>query len=154
LGGILKGQKMLRYNENLKDRARQLRKNMTDSESVLWSRVRRKQLMDIQFYRQKSIGKYIVDFFAPRIELVVEVDGSQHMGSNQLQRDQKRNEYIADLGLKVLRFNSNEVLIETDAVVEVILRAINEKLNSQIPPHPPFSKGEMEGRDKGELGGI
>jgi very-short-patch-repair endonuclease len=132
---------MLRYNENLKDRARQLRKNMTDSESVLWSRVRRKQLMGIQFYRQKSIGKYIVDFFAPRIELVLEVDGSQHMGSNQLQRDQKREEYFAGLGLKVLRFNSNEVLIETDAVVEVIFQAINEKLNSQIPPRPPFSKG-------------
>jgi very-short-patch-repair endonuclease len=132
---------MLRYNENLKDRARQLRKNMTDSESVLWSRVRRKQLMGIQFYRQKSIGKYIVDFFAPRIELVLEVDGSQHMGSNQLQRDQKREEYFAGLGLKVLRFNSNEVLIETDAVVEVIFQAINEKLNSQIPPRPPFSMG-------------
>jgi very-short-patch-repair endonuclease len=142
---------MLRYNENLKDRARQLRKNMTDSESVLWSRVRRKQLMGIQFYRQKSIGKYIVDFFAPRIELVLEVDGSQHMGSNQLQRDQKREEYFAGLGLKVLRFNSNEVLIETDAVVEVIFQAINEKLNSQIPPRPPFSKG---GGNRGELGGF
>jgi very-short-patch-repair endonuclease len=136
---------MLRYNENLKDRARQLRKNMTDSESVLWLRVRRKQLMGIQFYRQKSIGKYIVDFFAPRIELIVEVDGSQHMGSNQLKRDQKRDEYFAGLGLKVLRFNSNEVLIETDAVVEVIFQAINEKLNSQIPPRPPFSKGGIEG---------
>ena len=136
---------MLRYDENLKGRARQLRKNMTDSESVLWSRVRRKQLMDIQFYRQKSIGRYVVDFFAPRVRLVVEVDGSQHMEGDQPQRDQRRDEYFAGLDFKVLRFNSREVLIETDAVVEVIFRAIKEQLNSQIPPRPPFSKGGKEG---------
>ena len=118
---------MLRYDENLKGRARQLRKNMTDSESVLWWRVRRKQLMSIQFYRQKSIGRYVVDFFAPRVGLVVEVDGSQHMEGDQLQRDQRRDEYFAGLDFKVLRFNSREVLIETDAVVEVIFRAIKEQ---------------------------
>ena len=136
---------MLRYNESLKGRARQLRKNMTDSESVLWSRVRRKQLMDIQFYRQKSIGNYVVDFYAPRVRLVVEVDGSQHTEGDQLQKDQKRDEYFAGLDFKVLRFNSREVLIETDGVVEVIFRVIKEQLNSQIPPRPPFLKGGKEG---------
>ena len=136
---------MLRYDENLKGRARQLRKNMTDSESVLWSRVRRKQLMGVQFYRQKSIGRYVVDFFAPRVGLVVEVDGSQHMEGDQLQRDLRRDEYFAGLDLKVLRFNSREVLIETDGVVEVIFRVIKEQFNSQIPPRPPFLKGGKEG---------
>ena len=70
---------MLRYNNRLKPKARDLRKNMTDSENVLWSRLRRKQLLGVQFYRQKPIGNYVVDFFAPRARLVVEVDGSQHM---------------------------------------------------------------------------
>ena len=68
---------MLNYNANLKDKARQLRKNLTDSERALWSRLRNKQILNIQFYRQKPIGEYIVDFFAPRAKLVVEVDGSQ-----------------------------------------------------------------------------
>ena len=52
---------------------------MTDSENVLWLRLRRKQLLGVQFYHQKPIGNYVVDFFAPRARLVVEVDGSQHM---------------------------------------------------------------------------
>jgi len=125
---------MLRYDPNLKNIARQLRKNLTDSESILWSRLRRKQLEDVQFYRQRPIGKYVVDFLAPSVRLVVEVDGSQHMQGDQLQRDQKRDEYLAGLGFRVLRFNSREALTETDAVVEVISEAINERLNAQIPP--------------------
>jgi very-short-patch-repair endonuclease len=68
---------MLNYNANLKDKTRQLRKNLTESEKALWSRLRNKQLLGIQFYRQKPIGEHIVDFFAPRAKLVIEVDGSQ-----------------------------------------------------------------------------
>jgi very-short-patch-repair endonuclease len=70
---------MLRYKAQLKHRARQLRKNMTDSERVLWSRLRGKQLLSVQFYRQRPIGEYIVDFYAPRTKLFVEVEGSQHI---------------------------------------------------------------------------
>jgi very-short-patch-repair endonuclease len=56
----------LNYNANLKEKARQLRNNLTDSERALWPRLRNKQLLGIQFYRQKPIGEHIVDFFAPR----------------------------------------------------------------------------------------
>ncbi len=73
---------MLKYNPHLRDKARHLRKNLTDSEAALWSRLRNKQLLGIQFYRQKPIGEYIVDFFAPRARLVVEVDGAQHLGGS------------------------------------------------------------------------
>ena len=62
---------MHRYRGDLKYKARQLRKNMTESERVLWSRVRGKQLSGIQFYRQKPIGDYIVDFYAPKAKLVL-----------------------------------------------------------------------------------
>jgi very-short-patch-repair endonuclease len=132
---------ILRYRTDTKEKARQLRRNLTDSESILWSRVRGKQLLGVQFYRQKPIGNYIVDFFAPRAKLVIEVDGSQHRREDNLQRDEFRDAYLADLGLKVLRFNSSEVLKETDAVVEVIYRAIVERLDSEIPPDPPLQKG-------------
>ncbi len=132
---------MLNYNANLKDKARQLRKNLTDSERALWSRLRNKQILDIQFYRQKPVGEYIVDFFAPRAKLVVEVDGSQHRVGDHVQKDRIRNGYLASVGLKVLRFNSREVLKESDAVVEAIYRMIKDQLSAEIPPGPPLKKG-------------
>ena len=132
---------MLKYNANLKDKARQLRKNLTDSEKALWSRLRNKQLLGVQFYRQKPIGEYIVDFFAPRAKLVVEVDGAQHMEGDHALKDGTRDGYLVSLGLKVLRFNSREVLKESDAVVEAIYRIAAEQLNAEIPPGPPLIKG-------------
>ena len=76
---------MLRYNPELKPLARSLRSAMTESESALWYRVRGKQISGVQFYRQKPIGNYIVDFYAPRVKLVIEVDGSQHLDGKHLQ---------------------------------------------------------------------
>ena len=101
---------MLKYCANLKAKSRQLRSNLTDSEKALWSRLRSKQVLGIQFYRQKPIGEYIVDFFAPKAKLAVEVDGSQHVEDKHAQKDRSRDDYLASLGLKVLRFNSREVL--------------------------------------------
>ena len=135
---------MLNYNANLKDKARQLRKNLTDSEKALWSRLRNKQLLGIQFYRQKPIGEQIVDFFAPRVKWVVEVDGSQHTLGDHVQKDRFRDGYLASLGLKVLRFNRREVLKESDAVVEAIYRMIADQLNAEIPPGPPLKRGEIQ----------
>ena len=83
---------MLRYAASLKGRARALRKSLTERETALGSRLRGKQLLNIPFYRQRPIGQYIVDFIAPRARLVVEVDGSQPMGKNHLQRDNKRDQ--------------------------------------------------------------
>jgi very-short-patch-repair endonuclease len=134
---------MLKYNAHLRDKARQLRRNLTDSEAALWSRLRNKQLLGVQFYfyRQKPIGEHIVDFFAPRARLVVEVDGSQHLGGDHALKDRNRDGYLVSLGLKVLRFNSREVLKESNAVVEAIYRAVSEQLNAEIPPAPPLIKG-------------
>ncbi len=120
---------MLRYAPDLKKNARGLRKNLTDSENVLWSHLRRKQLEGVQFYRQKPIGRYIVDFFAPSARLVIEIDGCQHLQDDHMKRDQERDGYLAGLGLEVLRFDSRQVLTETAGVVEVILRRIKEQLS-------------------------
>lgn len=67
---------MLHYNPRLKTRARSLRSNPTDAEQRLWSRLRRKQMLGVQFYRQRTIGNYIVDFYAPAVSLAIEVDGA------------------------------------------------------------------------------
>ena len=111
---------MLKYNSHLKQPARNLRSNQTDSEQRLWSKLRRKQINEIQFYRQKPIGNYIVDFYAPQAKLVIEVDGSQHQEPSHQERDQQRDAYLNTLGLTVLRFNNLQVLQEIESVMTVI----------------------------------
>jgi len=81
---------MLVYNHRLKPKARSLRTNPTDAELHLWQRLRRKQILGVQFYRQKPIGNYIVDFYAPTVSLVVELDGSQHLERGQAEYDARR----------------------------------------------------------------
>ena len=129
---------MLSYNENLKQLSRQLRENMTDAERHLWAKLRMKQLKGYQFYRQKPIGDYIVDFFCPKAKLIIEVDGSQHFVNETIEYDRIREEYVSSLRLKVLRFTNAEVLKHVEGVVE----RIEEEMNEKIPLNPPFSKGE------------
>ena len=119
---------MFSYRADLKNNARQLRKNMTDSERALWKRLRGKQILGVQFYRQKPVGDYIVDFFAPKVKMVVEVDGSQHREADHVEKDKRRDAYLWRLGLRVLRFDSRQVLLETDGVVDVIYREMLERL--------------------------
>ena len=128
---------MLPYNKNLKQRSRQLRENLTDAEKHLWSKVRMKQLRDRQFYRQKPIGDYIVDFYCPKAKLVIEVDGSQHFSDEVTSYDRIRDEYLSSLGLRVLRFTNTEVLTNTEGVLERISENMGE-----IPLSPPLQKGE------------
>jgi very-short-patch-repair endonuclease len=119
---------MLKYNPKLKANARQLRQNLTDSELSLWRRLRGKQLAGVQFYRQKPIGDYIVDFYAPKAKLVIEIDGSQHFEASYIEKDRERDEYLGRLGLMVLRINSRQVLKETEAVLEFIYQAVAKQL--------------------------
>ena len=90
-------------------------------------------------------AKNLVDFFAPRARLVVEVDGSQHMGDDHAQQDKGRDRELASLGLKVLRFTSRDVLKARDAVVECIYRTVIERLDEEIPPGPPLKNGGITG---------
>jgi len=76
------------YNKNLKKASRNLRRNMTDAEQLLWHRIRRKQVLGLQFYRQKPILNFIVDFYCPAVNLVIECDGGQHYTETGLEADQ------------------------------------------------------------------
>lgn len=96
---------MLRYNPRPKNKARSLRTGLTDAEKRLWGRLRRKQILGVQFYRQKAIGNYIVDFYAPGARLVMEVDGSQHLDVEQATHDRRRSDYLELQRLRVLRFD-------------------------------------------------
>ena len=119
---------MLVYDRKLKLFSRRLRREMTDAEQRLWSRLRRKQLHGIQFYRQKPLGEYVVDFYAPAVCLVIEVDGSQHFEAAGALADERRSAALRGMGLEVLRFDNRQVLLETDAVVEEIWRFIDVRI--------------------------
>lgn len=100
---------------------------MTEAERKLWSKLNRKQLYDLQFLRQKPLGKYIVDFYCPTQNLVIEVDGGQHYCDDyQIKKDQERDAYFEQRKIKVLRFSNYDVLKDADAVVEEICREIIE----------------------------
>lgn len=120
---------MLTYRPALKSNARKLRSDMTDAEQLLWEKLRRKQLHGVQFYRQKPIGPYIVDFYAPATALAVEIDGSQHLETDAVKRDATRDEYLTKQGLQVLRFDNLQVLKETDAVLNVIDATVRQWSN-------------------------
>ena len=123
---------MLPYSRTLKQPARRLRSNMTDAERRLWARLRGKQLLGVQFYRQKPLGNSIVDFYAPKAHLVIEVDGGQHFEPAHQAADAQRTAVLAGMGLRVLRFTNGEVLAQTDAVVEKIFRVIDAALRSHV----------------------
>jgi len=74
----------------------------------------------VQFYRQKPIGNHIVDFYSPKVKLVIEVDGSQHLEPNHVQKDLARKNYLQTQGLLVLRFDNLQVLQKTDEELSVV----------------------------------
>jgi very-short-patch-repair endonuclease len=127
---------MLNYNKTLKSLARELRKNMTDAERLLWSKVRRKQVREYQFYRQRIIGNYIVNFYCPKARLIIEIDGGQHYSGEGVELDKLRDRHLANLGLRVLRLSNMDVLQNIDGVLEYIYDYLKS------PLVPLFLKGE------------
>ncbi|RJR18845.1 MAG: endonuclease domain-containing protein [Nitrospiraceae bacterium] len=111
---------MLLYNNKLKPFSRSLRSNMTDAEKLLWSKIRRKQLKGLQFYRQKIIGNYIADFYCPKLKLVIEVDGGQHYSSEGRENDRVRDNYMTGAGITVIRFSDKDVLTNLEGILEEI----------------------------------
>jgi very-short-patch-repair endonuclease len=111
---------MLSYDKQLKALSQHLRKNMTDAENRLWLKLRRKQLKGYQFYRQKIIGKYIVDFYCPKANLVIELDGGQHYSETGKAKDRTRDDVLTEMGIKLLRFSDRDVFENIGGVMEGI----------------------------------
>jgi very-short-patch-repair endonuclease len=99
-------------------RARELRGQMTDAEIRLWMRLRGNQMVGHHFRRQVPIGPYVADFVCIKAHLVVEVDGSQHQ--TDISRDEERSAWLRARGFRVLRFWNNDVLQQTDSVLEKV----------------------------------
>ena len=108
------------YDRKLKLFSRTLRSNMTDAEQHVWQRLRNKQICGVQFYRQKPLLSFIVDFYCPKAKLVIELDGAQHFEAEHRIKDSERDAKLTNIGIKVLRFDDRQALRECDAVLAVI----------------------------------
>ena len=95
---------------------------MTLAEIRLWRHVKGKQLGGVQFYRQRPIGNYIVDFYCPPAKLVVELDGGQHSNGPQKEQDRVRDAFLESIGMKVARFSDVDVMHNLEGVLHGILK--------------------------------
>ncbi len=115
---------------------RKLRNTMTDAEIRLWQCLRGRQLAGYKFRRQHPFLDYVLDFVCLESRLIVEVDGGQHLDN---ERDKDRDRRLQEAGFQVLRFWNNQVLRETDAVVEAIWEALQRDIpdGTPSPSRPP-----------------
>ncbi len=124
--------KIIPYNPNLKDLARQLRNNSTKAEIVLWQKLKRKQMYGYDFHRQKPIDNYILDFFCYELMLGIEVDGYSHDFLEIYNNDVIKEARMNELEITVLRFSDHQVLKD----IENVFRAI-EKYILEYEEHTP-----------------
>lgn len=125
---------MLTYNPKLKELAKQLRKNSTLSEVLLWQQLKGKQMRGYRFHRQKPIQHYIVDFFCHELMLGIEIDGITH--NEKIDYDIHRQRQIELLGVHFLRFNDEDVKTNLAGVLEAIKMWIEENDTPRPSGHP------------------
>ena len=106
--------------DEIKQRARVMRRNPTPAEDMLWKRIRRKQVGGFRFRRQFAIERFIVDFYCFEARLVLEIDGAIHDEPGHAEYDNQRQQYLEALGMRVLRFTNAQVTNDAEAVVEFI----------------------------------
>ena len=129
--------------EHLRCYARRLRRDQTDAERKLWSRLRDRRLGGARFRRQHPIGSYVADFCCTEANLVIELDGGQH--ALRTWEDQERTAYIESHGYRVLRFWDNEALTNTEGVLIRIVEALSVKGPSPSPCPLPGGERERQG---------
>lgn len=120
--------------------AKNLRLKMTEAESILWERLRKKQLKGYRFRRQHPISNYIVDFYCHALRLVIEVDGGYHSEPEQQALDLARTKDLENLGLQVIRFSNQEVFEDMEGVMAKILFVV-EGLEEQTSIKGKEEKG-------------
>ncbi|MDP4000766.1 MAG: endonuclease domain-containing protein [bacterium] len=103
---------------------RNLRRDTTSAEKLFWTRIAKKQFYDLEFRRQHGIGPYIVDFYCPSKNTVIEIDGDTHTTKTGKARDKVRDKYIKSLGYIMIRYNNRDVLENITGVLEDLSRKI------------------------------
>jgi very-short-patch-repair endonuclease len=118
------------YNDQVfKARRQELRGRQTKAEEVLWQRIRAGKVNGLKFYRQYSVGPYILDFYCPKIRVGIELDGESHDTTDAKIYDHERTTYLKGNKIKVIRFRNEEVIDN----VERVIRTINSPLRTHLP---------------------
>lgn len=120
------------YDKNLVSRARELRKETTETEKLFWNKIlKNKKLVNLKFTRQKPLDYFIVDFYCASLSLIIEIDGKIH--NFQKTRDKERDNLLKQkFGLKIIRYKNEEILNDTEKIVEDLVRKI--KYMNSTPP--------------------
>jgi very-short-patch-repair endonuclease len=129
--------KIISYNPKLKKYAKELRKNMTLSEVLLWKKLKQKQVLGYDFDRQRPISEYIVDFYCKKLMLAIEIDGITHYNRIAEIKDKARQKKLESLGISFLRFDDLTVKRDSTYVVSVI----EEWIKSNEPTPNPSKEG-------------
>ena len=119
------------YNPYLKEKARELRNNSTLGEILLWKKLKGKQCFGFDFHRQKPILNYIVDFYCPKLNLIIEIDGYSH--NFKAEEDKQRDIELTRLGFTILRFSEGDVRNNLDLVLNSLTTLIENKLEQHTP---------------------
>ncbi|MEM7728888.1 MAG: DUF559 domain-containing protein [Pseudomonadota bacterium] len=110
-----------------KARARTLRKNLTEEEAILWSRLKAYRTNGVAFRRQVPVGIYVADFLCRKADLIVEIDGNHHGEDDQMQYDETRDRWLEAQGYKVLRYWNSMIRNELDSVLDDIDAHLKER---------------------------
>ncbi len=108
----------------LKPLRRQLRRNQTDAERLLWRHLRNRQINGVKFFRQYGVDRYILDFYTPQARLGIELDGGQHAEPKVKTQDEERVQFLRQFGIEVLRFWNTDVINNLAGVVGEIQAAV------------------------------
>ncbi len=132
-----------RVTRESRTRAKQLRRDMTEAEKIIWGALRAHRMYGVSFRRQTPIGPYIADFVAHSAKLVIELDGGQHFEPAALKRDQRRDAFLQSKGFAVLRFTNHDVMLNRQGVLETIATALTKR---PLPSPPPQAGEGTTGR--------
>ena len=102
--------------------AKQLRKNSTRAEKILWQLLRNRKLEGYKFRRKHPIGEYVADFYCHQSRLVIEFDGEVHDNEDQKKYDSETDEFMEGLGLKILRIKNEDLFNDQEKVMDLILK--------------------------------
>jgi len=121
--------KFLYNNKSLKERRRELRNHQTLAEKILWEYISKNKIKRLRFLRQYGIGRYVIDFYCPKIRLGIELDGNAHKEEENKLYDRDREKFLGNLDIEIIRFWNDDVLNNSENVLDKLLNKIEQMIN-------------------------
>ena len=116
---------------------RRLRQTMTEAEIVLWAQLKGRGFLGYKFRRQHGIGRYVLDFYCPKLRLAIELDGNHHRLPRQAAYDQQRDQWIKGCNIHIVRYPNDEILTDIEIVLEDLSRIMGRRsaIFDHLPQH-------------------